>query len=87
MARRVRDADTHAVKFEGDATAFEAACLEEVRESLERYDRDGWSPFRTLLAVELDGTYPDTAVIVSYLNKAEYKPIRERFAQQLPHLG
>lgn len=32
--RRVLEADTHAVKFEGDVIAFEAACLEKVRESL-----------------------------------------------------
>jgi hypothetical protein len=67
------------MKFEGDIAAFEAACLKEIRESLERYDRADfdWSPFRTLVAVELEGTYPDTAVVVTYRYKPEYKPIPE----------
>jgi hypothetical protein len=77
-------ADTSSVKFEGDIAAFEAACLRGIRESLERYDRDGWSPFRTLVGVELEGTYPDTAVVVTYRYKPEYKPIpddlRARFS-------
>lgn len=52
-------------------------CLKEIRESLERYDRAhfDWSPFRTLVAVELEGTYPDTVVLVAYRYKPEHKPI------------
>jgi len=65
------------VKFEGDVAAFEAACFEETRESLERCDRADYdcSPFRTLVAVELEETYPDTAVVVTYRYKPTYKPI------------
>jgi hypothetical protein len=33
------------VKFDGDVTAFEAACLEEIHRSLERYDQRGWGRF------------------------------------------
>lgn len=65
------------MKFEGDIAAFEAACLDEIREKLERCDHRGLSPFRTLVAVELEGMYPDTAVVVTYRYKAEYKPIEE----------
>jgi hypothetical protein len=46
------------VQFERDIVAFEAAYLKEIRESLEDCDRagDDCSPFRTLVAVELEGT-------------------------------
>jgi hypothetical protein len=64
------------MKFEGDVAAFEAACLNEIRDSLEQCDRRGLS-FRTLVAVELEGTYPDTAVVVTYRYKAENEPIPE----------
>jgi hypothetical protein len=74
------------VKFEGDVAAFEAACLKEIRESLEHYDRADfdWSPFRTLVAVELEGTYPDTTVVVTYRYKAEYKPVPEDLRASFP---
>jgi hypothetical protein len=74
------------MKFEGDIAAFEAACLKEIRESLERYGRADfdWSPFRTLVGVELEGTYPDTAVVVTYRYKPEYKPITEDLRATFP---
>jgi hypothetical protein len=67
------------MKFEGDIPAFEAACLKEVRESLESCDRAEYecSPFRKLIALELEGTYPDTAVVLTYRYKAKYKPTAE----------
>jgi hypothetical protein len=67
------------MKFDGDIAAFEAACLKEIRESLESMDRADYefSPFRTLVAVALEGTYPDTAVVVTYRYKAKYKPIAQ----------
>jgi hypothetical protein len=65
------------VQFEGDIAAFEAACLKDIRESLEDCDRTGYdcSPFRTLVSVELEGAYPDTAVVVTYRYKPQYKQI------------
>jgi hypothetical protein len=63
------------MKFEGDIPAFEAACLKEIRESLEQFDRDGWSLFRTRVGVELEGRYPDTAVVMTY----RYKRSRNRY--------
>lgn len=80
-------ADTGFVRFEGDVPAFEAACLDEVRESLERYDRDDWSPFRTLVSVELEGAHPDTAVVVTYRYKPEYKPASEDLRNSFPIWG
>jgi hypothetical protein len=74
------------VKFQGDVPAFEAACLEEIPASLEHCDRRGLSPFRTLVAVELEGTYPDSAVVVTYRYKAEYEPTRED-AREFPYMG
>jgi hypothetical protein len=72
------------MKFEGDIPVFEAACLDEIRESLEHYDRDDWSPFRTLVGVELEGKYPDTAVVVTYRYKSEYKAILEDLRADFP---
>jgi hypothetical protein len=74
-------------KFEGDIAAFEAAYLKEIRESLERYGRAhfDWSPFRTLVGVELEGTYPDTAVVVTYRYKPEHKPIAEDLRATFPN--
>jgi hypothetical protein len=49
-----------------------------------------WSrlePFRTLVAVDLEGTYPDTAVVVTYRYKAEYKPIPEDLLARFPIWG
>lgn len=77
-------ADTTCVKFEGDVAAFEAACLKEIRGSLERCERIGLSPFRTLVAVELEGAYPDTAVVVKYRYKPEYKPTPEDLRTTFP---
>lgn len=75
------------MKFEGDVPAFEAACLEEIRASLERCNRDDLSPFRTLVAVELEGTYPDTAVVATYRYKAQYGPTQEDMRQSFPIWG
>lgn len=77
-------ADTTYVKFEGDVAAFEAACLKEIRETLERCDLTGLSPFRTLVAVELEGAYPETAVVVKYRYKPEYKPVPEDLRTTFP---
>jgi hypothetical protein len=75
------------MKFEGDVAAFEAACLDEIRESLERYDPRGLSPFRTLVGVELEGTYPDTAVVVTLPLQTRVQVDTRRPAHRLPHLG
>ncbi|HEY3212304.1 MAG TPA: hypothetical protein VGL16_03745 [Actinomycetota bacterium] len=74
------------MKFEGDIAAFEAACLKEIRESLERCERADYdcSPFRTLVAVELEGTYPDTAVVVTYRYKPRYDPKQEELRAPFP---
>jgi len=72
------------MKFEGDIPAFEAACFKEIRESLEAKDRDGWSPLRTLVRVELEGTYPDTAVVVAYRYKPRYDPSQEELREGFP---
>jgi hypothetical protein len=60
------------VQFEGDIAAFDPACIKGIRESLEDCDLAGndCTPFRTLVAVELEGTYPDTAIVVTYRYKA-----------------
>jgi len=42
------------------------------------------SPFRTLVAVELEGAYPDTAVVVKYRYKPEYKPTPEDLRTTFP---
>jgi hypothetical protein len=74
------------VQFEGDIAAFEAACLKDIRESLEVCDRAGYdcSPFRTLVSVELEGAYPDTAVVVTYRYKPQYKRIPEDLRAGFP---
>lgn len=75
------------MKFQGDVPAFEVTCLEEIRASLERCDRRGLSPFWTLVAVDLEGTYPDTAVVVTYRYKAEYAPTQEDLQPEFRHVG
>jgi hypothetical protein len=79
-------ADTSSVKFEGDIAAFEAACLKEIRESLERCEGADYdcSPFRNLVGVELEGTYPDTAVVVTYCCKPRYDPKQEELRANFP---
>ena len=74
------------MRFEGDVAAFEAACLRDIRESLERCDRAEYecSPFRTLVAVELEGTFPDTAIVVKYRYKPRYDPKQEELRATFP---
>ena len=74
------------MKFEGDVAAFEAACLKDIRESLERCDHADYdcSPFRTLVAVELEGTFPDTAIVVKYRYRPRYDPKQEELRATFP---
>jgi hypothetical protein len=84
--RTTPPADTDCMKFEGDVAAFEAACLNDIRESLERCDRADYdcSTFRTLFAVELEGTFPDTAIVVRYRYKPRYDPKQEELRATFP---
>jgi hypothetical protein len=65
------------MEFKGDILGFEAQCLREVRDGLGHVDRRDLSPFRDLLGVELEGRYPDTAVVVTYRYKASYNALDE----------
>jgi hypothetical protein len=72
------------MEFKGDIPGFEAQCLREVRDSLGHVGRRDLSPFRDLLGVELEGSYPDTAVVVTYRYKASYKAVDEELQERLP---
>lgn len=75
------------MKFEGGHRGIEGACLKDIRESLERWDRAVYecSPFRTVVGVDLGRTYPDTAVVLTYRYKPRYDPRQEeRYGQAFP---